>query len=248
MASSLYLNFCNVLSQLNESRSQVAQYLHKYNTRLAPGNLLSLRQLIQVLKMISNFVQGGNPQVLLPSEFVIKAGIDNLNLFKIIQFLNKSQLCRKLNSFKVFVEPEEVGKVPKLGLKEFMNKESSTLTSDVDEKKIRGSPLLSVIPILSALCRPHNEGRIVLKKDNSREIYSLKYLLLNPAAEVKDVINESRLVFYLLLRSCLKGKRAPVTGGAYLYLQQDQAFYALLGISASSFTGLPFKEKSLKEV
>ncbi|KAK2714186.1 hypothetical protein QYM36_008674 [Artemia franciscana] len=182
------------LKQLNDSRSQVAQYLHKYNTRLAPGNLLSLRQLIQVLKMISNFVQGGNPQVLLPSEFVVKAGIDNLNLFKIIQFLNKSQLCRKLNSFKVFVEPDEIGKVPKLGLKELMNKETSILTSDVDEKKIRGSPLLSVIPILSALCRPHNEGRIVLKKDDSREICSLKYLLLNPAAEVKDVINEARAV------------------------------------------------------
>ncbi|CAL8376134.1 unnamed protein product [Arctogadus glacialis] len=96
--------FCRAFSQLR-------QYSERYKSRLKAKNLMYIRQILFVLDGLVQVLggkAGQNPQsqttqpgtqLLTINDFLFKAQIDNINLFKLQKYFEKSMICRKLCGF-----------------------------------------------------------------------------------------------------------------------------------------------------
>ncbi|CAL8296622.1 unnamed protein product, partial [Boreogadus saida] len=96
--------FCRAFSQLR-------QYSERYKSRLKAKNLMYIRQILFVLDGLVQVLggkAGQNPQsqttqpgtqLLTINDFLFKAQIDNINLFKLQKYFEKSLICRKLCGF-----------------------------------------------------------------------------------------------------------------------------------------------------
>ncbi|CAL8319641.1 unnamed protein product [Gadus morhua 'NCC'] len=96
--------FCRAFSQLR-------QYSERYKSRLKAKNLMYIRQILFVLEGLVQVLGGKvgqNPQsqttqpgtqLLTINDFLFKAQIDNINLFKLQRYFEKSMICRKLCGF-----------------------------------------------------------------------------------------------------------------------------------------------------
>jgi len=169
-----------------------------------------------------NLNQKINHSLYTPVEFTIVAEIDNFNLFKLVQFCEKSQIARKLFGFSKTLEVSNHEKQTQGSLsgtatflaklkaqkasemkKKPKNKEikADDETSDPTDSKSdarSNSPLYQIIEFIRCLTNPPSDGRILLivNKSNSRES-TLKFLLLNPANQFRDIVEESRSVILI---------------------------------------------------
>lgn len=89
-------------AQLSSVREAVRRYLSRYEMRLAPKNLFYLRQLLSVLQRLLTVVErtecDGNDAYTLPA-FAFSSKLDNTNLLKLVDFIEKSRLTHKLLGF-----------------------------------------------------------------------------------------------------------------------------------------------------
>ena len=100
------LDFYTLYRQLNA-------YLQRYKSRLKSKNLIYLKQLLLVLNQCLRFLSGKanqNPKTITIGEntstsvetinsFTFKAEFDHINLYKLLVYIEKSHICRKLSGF-----------------------------------------------------------------------------------------------------------------------------------------------------
>lgn len=103
--------------QLYHAHCQVMSYKGKYSTRFSSNNLLCINQLIFVVKKLLNvfgrllrvaifFIfhivldqithNKNDPEIFSVQDFVLKAGIDNYNMFKLLKFCRDSKITQKV--------------------------------------------------------------------------------------------------------------------------------------------------------
>jgi chromosome transmission fidelity protein 1 len=149
------LHSCQVtLEQMIKCFFQLTSYINKYEKRLNPDNLNFMRQLETIVKNVIKFMRASDPksqgQVMNATEFLISASIESINLFKLMDFLDRSQLARKLFGFsctRVSVPPKEPVKDDPSNIKPDQKKEptirkggtSSLLCRIKDKKKVSSS-------------------------------------------------------------------------------------------------------------
>lgn len=86
--------------QLIDCLSQLTQYQLRYNSRLNARNMMHIKQLIAILNSFIKYIQRlEDGRVLTVVELDLECGIENFNLFDIIDFCEKAQLPRKLFGF-----------------------------------------------------------------------------------------------------------------------------------------------------
>ena len=101
------LDFYQLYRQLNA-------YMQCYKTRLKSKNLVYLKQLMLVLNQCLRFLGGKvnqDPKQMKSTEnssnletvnsFTFKAEFDHVNLYKLLVYIEKSQICRKLSGFAI---------------------------------------------------------------------------------------------------------------------------------------------------
>ncbi|XP_078603430.1 ATP-dependent DNA helicase DDX11-like [Branchiostoma floridae x Branchiostoma japonicum] len=104
--------------QIARAYSQLTQYSQRYKSRLLATNLRYIKQILHVLKHFILCLGGkagqspdepstGSPKVHLQTinDFLFTAGMDNINLFKIQRYCEKSHISRKLNGFVEKYQP-----------------------------------------------------------------------------------------------------------------------------------------------
>ncbi|XP_074621921.1 ATP-dependent DNA helicase DDX11-like isoform X1 [Acropora palmata] len=194
-------------SQISRAHSQLTQYQDRYRTRLKAKNLLYIQQLLYILICFLNCLGGkemvSNSKMLLtapaengvltglreqrvPAEvklktindFLFSAKMDNVNLFKIKKYCEKSMISKKLNGF---VDKYQSGQVD-TGLNVELAYQSST------------SPLQIIESFLEALTNADKDGRVVVNRQGRLSCSSLKFLLLNPAVHFTNIVREARAV------------------------------------------------------
>ncbi|KAF6213519.1 hypothetical protein GE061_011239 [Apolygus lucorum] len=210
--------------QITYALSQLIQYRDKFEKRFSSMNLLHLNQLIYVLKSLIKFIDsidhtkgdGSEPGALLYTvpEFILSAGIDNYNLFKLVDFSLKNKITHKIRGFtekyQPTVNPRPKNQPQKVsGMKSFLKEVELNSKKHVKNKKVEekpatpvevspavleGQPLVPTLAFLSNLTMDYKEGRIVLKRDVTLGKSVVKYLLLDPASVMKDVIQSARSV------------------------------------------------------
>uniref|UniRef100_K7GI76 ATP-dependent DNA helicase DDX11 n=1 Tax=Pelodiscus sinensis TaxID=13735 RepID=K7GI76_PELSI len=209
-------------SQLCCAHSQLLQYMERYRKRLKAKNLMYIKQILYLLERFVSILGGNvnqNPNTQSISQtgtelksindFLFQSQIDNINLFKVQRYCEKSLISKKLFGF---VERDGATTVVKTnkenqkmaGLQNFLltlhqgpDKEAAVqcppVEAEADQHKM-ASPLMQIEGFLSALTNANQDGRVILNRQGTVAQSSLKFLLLNPAVHFAKVLQECRAV------------------------------------------------------
>lgn len=139
------------------------------------------------------------------NDFLFQSQVDNINLFKVQRYLEKSMLSRKLFGFTEcfgVVLPSLSDSQENRGLagfQQFLKSLQSGPTEDSPEEgqavALRpASPLMHIEAFLAALTTANQDGRVIVNRQGSVGQSSLKFLLLNPAVHFAQVVKECRAV------------------------------------------------------
>ncbi|XP_037246608.1 ATP-dependent DNA helicase DDX11 isoform X1 [Falco rusticolus] len=211
-------------SQLCCAHSQLLQYMERYRKRLKAKNLMYIKQILYLLERFVAVLGGNvnqNPSCQAVSQtgtvlksindFLFQSQIDNINLFKVQRYCEKSLISRKLFGFveryggtatavKTNKENQKLAGLQNflLTLQQGPNKEAGTPQSppmEAESDQLRtASPLMQIEGFLSALTNANQDGRVILNRQGTVGQSSLKFLLLNPAVHFAKVVEECRAV------------------------------------------------------
>lgn len=168
-----------------KTRRCLWRYLQKYESRLKGQNSYYINQLLAILERLGNFLRHirkvikGEPEtsksniaekelerqleghsevmhkMLRIGDFLCEADLDHFNLFKLIRYLDQSDLPKKLIGFVEKLQTSKNGELPNDG---------STAESDETELNSRHiSPLRTLQSFLQALINNSIDGRILVK-------------------------------------------------------------------------------------
>lgn len=184
------------LQQIQLTWNQLNLYIKKYKTRLLGKNVVYIKQILNIIKILMKHLQPTDPakkkdNVMNVNDFLHETSIDHINMFKIKSYLEVSGLARKLNGFvdnaKEKEEEErqkqklENPKAPLAPINPSLN--TSTLT------------LTQIETFLMALTNPDKDGRIVTTFGSTENPnVTIKYMLLNPAEAFKPIVEEAKSV------------------------------------------------------
>ncbi|XP_029768682.1 ATP-dependent DNA helicase DDX11 isoform X1 [Terrapene carolina triunguis] len=207
-------------AQLCCAHSQLLQYMERYRKRLKAKNLMYIKQILYLLERFVSILGGNvnqNPNAQSISQagtelksindFLFQSQIDNINLFKVQRYCEKSLISRKLFGFVERYGATSVVKTNKekqnmAGLQNFLltlhqgpDKEAAIQCHPVeveDGQPKMASPLMQIEGFLSALTNANQDGRVILNRQGTVAQSSLKFLLLNPAVHFAKVLKECR--------------------------------------------------------
>ncbi|XP_036376372.1 ATP-dependent DNA helicase DDX11 isoform X2 [Megalops cyprinoides] len=209
-------------SQICCAHSQLSQYMERYRKRLKAKNLMYIKQILFVLEGLVHVLGGKaglNPQsqvtepetkLMTINNFLFSAKIDNINLFKVLRYFEKSLLSRKLYGFVeryqgtgVSINTSTSNKENRRteGLSRFLETLQSGQQLQPDQKVAEeekrsslSSPMMQVEGFLFALTNANKDGRVVVQKQGTLAQGSVKFLLLNPAVHFAPVLKDCRAV------------------------------------------------------
>lgn len=162
---------------------QLVAYTKRYADRLAGRNLYYLGQLRKCLMAFIKHLQREPqpPKMISAGELLMDLKLDNINLFKILSYLEHSRLPQKLLGFanaSTTVNPEETG----------LSKHVSALSI--------------VQNFLSKLTSTSREGKVVTDwpkvdldaRSSASRHPTLRFVALHPAVHFQNVVDEARAV------------------------------------------------------
>lgn len=179
-------------NQVMSSHDQLKRYFERYQTRLSAKNLMYVKQLLRLLSSLIRYLKleqtsgkeeakyrtsskcgmSGNAQstVMTVYDFILSCKIDNINIYKLLSYCERSRIGQKLHGF---VRAHDQADGPR------------------DE-------ILSSFPLvknfLESLTSSDHDGRIVVTRSATLGASSLKFLLLNPSVHFADLIRECRAI------------------------------------------------------
>uniref|UniRef100_A0A8C1M341 Helicase ATP-binding domain-containing protein n=1 Tax=Cyprinus carpio TaxID=7962 RepID=A0A8C1M341_CYPCA len=208
-------------AQFCRAHSQLSQYCERYRSRLKAKNLMYIKQILFVLEGLVRTLGGKvgqNPntqscqpgsELLTINDFLFKAQVDNINLFKVQKYFEKSMISHKLCGFVEKYEGSGVNthsgsknkenrRTEGLGrfLQTLQNKPTDVSEQQmaVEDKPIMASPMMQVESFLFALTNSNKDGRVMIQRQECLSQSSLKFLLLNAAVHFAQIVQECRAV------------------------------------------------------
>jgi len=192
------------LPVIKAATEQLAAYTRRYASRLAGRNLFYLGQIRRCLSAMMRYLNkkpvavtlsssNASSKMLSGTELLFAMKLDNLNLFKILRYLERSRLSQKLLGFINH------------GQRSAEQDDNADEGDDPDFVSKHVSSLSIVQTFLSCLTGSHREGKVVVEWPDDEANASLhsrgalqhptfRYVLLNPAAHFTDVLDEAYAV------------------------------------------------------
>uniref|UniRef100_A0A669DHQ9 ATP-dependent DNA helicase DDX11 n=1 Tax=Oreochromis niloticus TaxID=8128 RepID=A0A669DHQ9_ORENI len=203
-------------AQLCRAHSQLIQYADRYKSRLKAKNLMYIKQILFVIEGLVRVLGGEfihikaqicnysfffvllGTEMLTINNFLFKAQIDNINLFKLQRYFEKSMISRKRHRrcswcdvisklFCFFSVLRNLFCILVLCVVPLADQQESVEA----EKVLSASPMMQVEGFFMALTNSNTDGRVVVHKQGAS---SVKFLLLNPAVHFAQVLKECRAV------------------------------------------------------
>ena len=170
--------------QLKRCKSQLSVYLQKFRKKLKGKNRVYVAQVVRLIDSISWWLETkvtekqsseGTVDV---SHLMAGKGVDQINLYKLMRYLQDSKLARKVEGYTVHAEEQE----------------STSRFRTGREAHVSTTPVLTHIQsFLQTLTNPAAEGRFFYEKDEKNDV-SLKYMLLDPTHHFKEIVEDARAV------------------------------------------------------
>lgn len=179
------------LAIIEGASSQLMSYVAKYSDRLAGRNLFYLGQIKRFLTQVTRYLKNlhrkskgkdvASRVMVTATELLFTLKLDNLNLFNIITYLEKSKLSQKLHGFN-----------------DYLQKEKNSFHENFDDPNFVSKHISSMSIIesfLKCLTSSEKEGRVVIDaKTDEISSCCLKYLLLDPSKEFQNVMDEAHSI------------------------------------------------------
>ena len=175
-------------TQVKQARSKLTTYLQKFRNRLKGKNRVYVTQLVRLLDSLISFLDSklvastATEEEVQVSDLLTGKGVDQINLYKLMHYLQESKLARKVEGYHDFAEQNS----------------SETEKASKSSKQSFSTPVLTYIQsFLLSMIHPSAEGRFFLSKDvfdSANRTVTLKYLLVDPTYHFKEVVDEARAV------------------------------------------------------
>ncbi len=175
------------LKQILRARAQLGVYLQRFRNRLKGKNRVYVAQIVRLLDSLTSYMQDdvrrGQQECLVNvGDLMAGKGVDQVNLYKLMRYLQESKLARKVEGYLDHQEQQAV-----------MNEKGHQRGGEAKRKKEASLPVLTHIQsFLLVLTNPSAEGRFVFAR--SDEDACLKYMLLDPTHHFRDIVEEARAV------------------------------------------------------
>lgn len=170
------------LAQLQRAKDLVVTYLGKFAKRLKGKNRVYIAQLLKVLNSLIGYVDasagGRQAKVVAPNDILARNGADQINLLKLIRYLNESKLPRKVEGYAV------------MKAEEGQDDKSKAKTSRTEV------PILNHLQtFLMALTNLMDEGKVFCGIiDEQTKAVGYSYMLLDPAFHFREIVEEAKSV------------------------------------------------------
>ncbi|KAG9528532.1 ATP-dependent RNA helicase CHL1, partial [Aureobasidium melanogenum] len=170
------------LQQLHLARAQLTVYLQRFRNRLKGKNRVYVTQVVRLLDSIANYLQSletknGTEGIVQATDLLKGKGVDQINLYKLMHYLQESKLARKVEGY-VSVEQQKQQKLNNTG-----NAKEATV------------PVLTHITnLFMVLTNPAREGRLFYTVGEDKTQTKVKYMLLDPSEHFRDIVEEARAV------------------------------------------------------
>ncbi|CAL3969756.1 unnamed protein product [Diplocarpon coronariae] len=176
------------LRQLKRARGQLGIYLQRFRNRLKGKNRVYVAQVVRVIDSLAGYLES---RLALPKpdgivsdkELMAGKGVDQINLFKLITYLQESKIARKVESYVLHAETEA--------------NRSASASSKNPEQSTSTPVLHHISSLLAALTHPSKEGRLFYTLSSipsSPDLITLKFLLLDPSIHFQSIVSQARAV------------------------------------------------------
>jgi len=175
------------LVQLKRSRAQLGMYLQRFRNKLKGKNRVYVAQVVRLVDSLAGYLEGKSGMkgegVVEASELLAGKGVDQINLYKLLRYLQESKLARKVEGYILLTETAS------------NNGNGATKAAKAEQPSEASTPTLQHIQsLLVALTNPSKEGRLFYTKDPDSSGMLLKYMLLDPTHHFKEIVSEARAV------------------------------------------------------
>ncbi|KAF7562953.1 hypothetical protein G7046_g1190 [Stylonectria norvegica] len=168
------------LSELRRGRGMLGVYVKKFGKKLKGINRANVGRVGRVIEGLTTWMEGAltfkqEHGIVEPNDLTRHKGIDQINMFELIQYIQESKLAYKIESYVSHVE----------------NEDASITKAPVKSSK----PVLhTLVAFLIALTNLSSEGRIFYQKLKGPIDIKLSYLLLSPTHAFSSVASSARAV------------------------------------------------------
>jgi chromosome transmission fidelity protein 1 len=153
-------------SQLTQAHTQLVNYYTKYKNKLKPKNQSRIEQVLTIMKNFGEYIKKDmETQMKNLNDFLFATKVDNINLYEVCEFIEKSELSKKLHGF---------------------SEKTKTDTGVVVDSSTSG--VHAITSFLLALMNFSKDGKILIAKS------SIKFILLNPEVYFKKIVDDARSV------------------------------------------------------
>uniref|UniRef100_A0A336KTI8 DNA 5'-3' helicase n=1 Tax=Culicoides sonorensis TaxID=179676 RepID=A0A336KTI8_CULSO len=205
------------LKEFVEVKNQLESYKKRYLSRFSAKTVLKMNQLIYIAKQLISFFKTVETSKMIPvSELLTEAELFNINISELLRFAKDTRLAEKLHGFAVSESKRqekikcESGLKQETGLKSYLKQLEESkrkIKNKIPSKATEPEPMIlsntekvlvvnAIRPFLSlleCLLEEFEDGRILISTDNENN-GTMKYLVLNPGAHFKDLLNQCRAI------------------------------------------------------
>lgn len=167
------------LAQMSLAHDQLMAYLQRFRNRLKGKNRVYVAQTVRVIGSITAYLKSFSSEHKF-AEVLVKAndilagkGVDQINLYKLLRYLQESKLARKVDGY------------------------TADRTSERNQSVSRSSiaPVLTQVQtFMLALMNPSAEGRFFAQSTLNGTHVELRYVLLDPMNHFREIVEEARAV------------------------------------------------------
>ncbi len=203
------LSSCQLTLPIIEgASSQLIAYVKRYSSRLSGKNVFFLGQLRKILTALSKHLKSkkvskrgeSTPKsvMMTSTELFFTLKLDNINIFNVMKYLERSNLSQKLHGFTTTAQ-SRAGQV-----------HNATHNEDDPDFLSKHISCMSIVEtFMKCLTGKDREGRVIIERPNlqsndeacKEELRrsgsmkpSFRYLLLDPSASFNDVIDEAHAI------------------------------------------------------
>ncbi|KAI1458608.1 DNA repair helicase [Annulohypoxylon moriforme] len=166
------------LNELKRARQMLGVYVKKFGKKLKGENRVMVGQVARVVDGLRDWLENAlapkNEQGIVDPNILLRSkGIDQINMYKLIQYIQDSKLAYKIEGYVAQAESEDAS------------------NSSV---KVSSTPVLhTLLSFLVSLNNLSSEGRIFYHKVSQSDV-KLSYLLLSPTHAFSSVASSARAV------------------------------------------------------
>ncbi|MCO5590825.1 hypothetical protein L7F22_044800 [Adiantum nelumboides] len=201
--------------QLQQVQSLLAMYLNKFRERLGAGNRRYIQTLLLLIEALSNRIATSidgaevsqrdvlqvptsdrtrifeKGEVLTINDFLFSLNIDNINMFKLWQYMKESNIVHKVSSYAE------------------QNSSFRDIIQSVNKESEKAAPNLpgaitsfhALAELILALMNADNDGRVLIApsspssdNDGVQRVGHIKFVMLNAARAFKEVVDQAHAV------------------------------------------------------